>query len=147
MKINKKNISVQKFLRLSEAEIQGLLHPAEANLGYFLAWFQSPQLPSTQSESPLAPNSHVSFNVRVYSTADRIFHIKVNCTLAPSCVQSSRNMSQIHSKPSLWTRHGREDTYGIVDGEIFSKVENNTTYYDRCRRNSFWLCRVDAAGL
>jgi hypothetical protein len=25
--------------------IQGLLHPAEANLGYFLAWFQSLQLP------------------------------------------------------------------------------------------------------
>jgi hypothetical protein len=31
-----------------------LLHPAQANLGYFLAWFQSLQLPSTQSESPLA---------------------------------------------------------------------------------------------
>jgi hypothetical protein len=46
-----------------EAEIQGLLHPAEANLGYFLAWFQSLQPPSTQSESPLAPKSHVSFNV------------------------------------------------------------------------------------
>jgi hypothetical protein len=50
---------------LSQAEIQGL-HPAEANLGYFLAWFQSFHLPSTQSESPLAliplaPKSHVSF--------------------------------------------------------------------------------------
>jgi hypothetical protein len=40
---------LRRFLPLSEAEIQGLLHPAEANLG-----FQSPQLPSTQSESPLA---------------------------------------------------------------------------------------------
>jgi hypothetical protein len=30
-------------------------------LGYFLVWFQSLQLPSTQSESPLAPKSHVSF--------------------------------------------------------------------------------------
>jgi hypothetical protein len=65
MKINKK-ISLQQFLPLSEAGIQGLLHPAEANLGYFLAWFQSLQLPSTQSESPLAlfhraPESHVSF--------------------------------------------------------------------------------------
>jgi hypothetical protein len=46
---------------LSEAEIQGLLHPAEANFGYFLVWFQSLQLPSTQSESPLAPKSHVYF--------------------------------------------------------------------------------------
>jgi hypothetical protein len=54
--------------------MQGLLHPAEANLGYFLAWFQPLQLPSTQSESPLAPKSHVSFEVRVYSTVNRIFH-------------------------------------------------------------------------
>jgi hypothetical protein len=54
---------LQQFLPLSEAEIQGLLNPAQANLGYFLAWFQSLQLPSTQSESPLAPKSHVSFKV------------------------------------------------------------------------------------
>jgi hypothetical protein len=67
MKINTK-ISLQQFLRLSEAEIKVLLHPAEANLGYFLAWFQSLQLPLTQSQSPLAviplaPKSHVSFKV------------------------------------------------------------------------------------
>jgi hypothetical protein len=48
-----KNITAV-ILPLSDAEIQGLLHPAQANLGYFLAWFQSLQLPSTQSESPLA---------------------------------------------------------------------------------------------
>jgi hypothetical protein len=60
MKINKK-IFLQQFLLLSENEIKSLLHPAEANLGYFLAWFQSLQLPSTQSESPLAPKRHVSF--------------------------------------------------------------------------------------
>jgi hypothetical protein len=53
-------------IKRREAEIQGLLHPAEANLGYFLAWFQSLQLTSTKSESPLAliplaPKSHVSF--------------------------------------------------------------------------------------
>jgi hypothetical protein len=45
-------------------KIQGFLHPAQANLGYFLVWFQSLQLSSTQSESslvlfPLAPKSHV----------------------------------------------------------------------------------------
>jgi hypothetical protein len=62
-KINKK-ILLQQFLLLSEAEIQGLIHPAQANIGYFLAWFQSLQLPSTQSESPLAPKSNVSFKVR-----------------------------------------------------------------------------------
>jgi hypothetical protein len=39
-------ISLQQFVPLSEAEIQGLLHPAQANLE-FLAWFQSLQLPST----------------------------------------------------------------------------------------------------
>jgi hypothetical protein len=38
MIINK--ISLQQFLPQSEAEIQGHFHPAEANLGYFLAWFQ-----------------------------------------------------------------------------------------------------------
>jgi hypothetical protein len=35
MEINKK-ISLQQFLPPSEAEVQGLLHPAEANPGYFL---------------------------------------------------------------------------------------------------------------
>jgi hypothetical protein len=57
MRINKK-ISLQQFLPLLEAEIQGLLRPAEANLG-----FQSLQLPSAQSESSLAPKSNVSFEV------------------------------------------------------------------------------------
>jgi hypothetical protein len=56
MRINLKNISA-----VSEAEMQSLLHPAEANLGYFLARFQSHKLLSTQSESPLALKSHVSF--------------------------------------------------------------------------------------
>jgi hypothetical protein len=37
MNINKK-ISLQTFLPLSEAEILALIHPAEADLGYFLAW-------------------------------------------------------------------------------------------------------------
>jgi hypothetical protein len=51
---------------MSEAEIDGLFYPTEANLGYFLALFQSLQLPSTQSESllaliPLAPKTHVPF--------------------------------------------------------------------------------------
>jgi hypothetical protein len=54
---------LQQFLPLLEAEIQGLLSPALTNLGYFLPWFQSLQLPSTQSESPLAPESHVLFKV------------------------------------------------------------------------------------
>jgi hypothetical protein len=62
---NKKK-SLQQFHPLSEAEIQGLFHPAQPNLGYFLALFQSLQLPSTESESslaqiPLAPKSHVTF--------------------------------------------------------------------------------------
>jgi hypothetical protein len=65
MKVNKK-ILLQKFLPLSEAEIQSLLHPGQVSLGYFLAWFQSFQLHSTQSESPLAliplaHKSHISF--------------------------------------------------------------------------------------
>jgi hypothetical protein len=65
---NKEKISLQQFVPLSETEIQDLLHPAQFNFGYFLAWFQSLQLPSTQSESPLAliplvPKSHVSFKV------------------------------------------------------------------------------------
>jgi hypothetical protein len=56
---------MQQFPPLSEAEIQGLLHPAQDNLGYFLTWCQSPQLPSTQSERPLAPKPHVS--VKLYT--------------------------------------------------------------------------------
>jgi hypothetical protein len=57
MKIKK--ISLQQFLPLSEAEMQGLLHPAQANLCYFIALFQSLQLPSAQSQSPLVPKPHV----------------------------------------------------------------------------------------
>jgi hypothetical protein len=44
MKINEKT-SLQQFLRLSEAEIQAILHPAQENLEYFVAWFQGVQLP------------------------------------------------------------------------------------------------------
>jgi hypothetical protein len=39
MKINK--VSLQQFLPLSEAEIQGLFQPAQASLGYFLAAFNT----------------------------------------------------------------------------------------------------------
>jgi hypothetical protein len=53
-------MSLQQFL-LSETEIQALLHPAQANLGYFLTWFQSLQRPPTHSESLLAHKSHVAF--------------------------------------------------------------------------------------
>jgi hypothetical protein len=66
-KINIKH-HLQQFIPLSEADIQGLFSPAQTSLGYFLAWFQSLQLPSTHSESPLAliplaPESHVCFKV------------------------------------------------------------------------------------
>jgi hypothetical protein len=55
-------------MKRQEAKIQGLLHPAEANLGYLLAWFQPFQLPSAQSECPLTllplgPKYHASFLV------------------------------------------------------------------------------------
>jgi hypothetical protein len=67
MKMNEKK-SLQQFISLSEAEIQGLLRPPQAKVRYFLAWFQSLQLPSRQSESPLAliplaPICQVSFKV------------------------------------------------------------------------------------
>jgi hypothetical protein len=61
----------QKTIKRHETKIQGLLHPAQANLGYFLAWFQSLQLPSTQSESPLASKYHL------YSTLNGISHISI----------------------------------------------------------------------
>jgi hypothetical protein len=67
-----KILPLQKCLPLSEAEIQGLLHPGDANRGYFLAWFQSLQLPSTQSESPLALIPLAPKCQSMYSTVDRI---------------------------------------------------------------------------
>jgi hypothetical protein len=78
MKINNTKISLQQYLPLSESEVQGLLHPAKTNLGYFLAWFQSLLLPSTQSESllaliSLAPKSQAFFH-STYSTVNIIFH-------------------------------------------------------------------------
>jgi hypothetical protein len=59
-------ISLQQFHPPSEAEIHGLLHPAETNPGYFFAWFQSPQ----QLESPLTPKCRVC----VQSNASRVLH-------------------------------------------------------------------------
>jgi hypothetical protein len=76
IKINKKNIAAA--ISQSQTEIQGLLHPGEANLGYFLAWFQSLQLPSTQSQTPLALSHFASkpnlIFQNMYSTVNRIFH-------------------------------------------------------------------------
>jgi hypothetical protein len=75
MKINKK--SLYQFSPLSEAKILGL------HLAHFLAWFQSLQLSSTQSVSPvalihLAPKSHVSFNVCTrLETEFFIFHTSI----------------------------------------------------------------------
>jgi hypothetical protein len=66
MKINKNKIALEplfKTLKRQEAEIQGLLHPNQAIVRCVLAWFQSLQLPSIQSESPLAPKSLVSFKL------------------------------------------------------------------------------------
>jgi hypothetical protein len=54
VRINTVKVWLQQFIFLSHAKIQGV-HPAEANLGYSLLWFQSLQLPATQSESPLVP--------------------------------------------------------------------------------------------
>jgi hypothetical protein len=45
---------LQQFLPLSEAEIQDLLHPAQAIFGFFFARFQSVLLSSAQSGSHLA---------------------------------------------------------------------------------------------
>jgi hypothetical protein len=44
------------------AEIQGHLHPAEANLGYFLTWFRPLLCPPyiLKALIPLASKSHVS---------------------------------------------------------------------------------------
>jgi hypothetical protein len=81
MKTNKEALLQSFYLKTikrQEAEIQGLLHPGQANLGYFLAWFQSLQLPSTQSESPLAPKSHVSFKVSTQLRTEFFsFHISI----------------------------------------------------------------------
>jgi hypothetical protein len=43
--------------------IQGLFHLAQAMLGYFLAWFQSPQMFSAVPETPLATKRHGTFKV------------------------------------------------------------------------------------
>jgi hypothetical protein len=76
MKINRK-ISQQQSIPLSEAEIQGLLHPAQANLGYFCVWFQSLQLPSTQRRSSCSnafcSKSRVMFEV--YIQLNSIFNL------------------------------------------------------------------------
>jgi hypothetical protein len=59
--------SLKQFIPQPKAEIRGL-HPGQVNVGYFLAWFQSLQLTSSQPERPLAliplaRKSHVSFKV------------------------------------------------------------------------------------
>jgi hypothetical protein len=74
------------------------LHPAESNLGYFLAWFQCLQLPSVQSESPLAV-IQLAPKSKVYSTMNRTVHISVrisegslylwNLSFAHDCINPS----------------------------------------------------------
>jgi hypothetical protein len=61
MKINK--ASLQKSLPQSEAEIQGLLHPAQVDLGHFLRSFGLSNCPqhSLKVLLLLNPKSHVSF--------------------------------------------------------------------------------------
>lgn len=59
-------MSVHKFIPKSRTELQTLLHPAQASLGYCVASIQSLQLLSTQcplSLVPLTPKSQVPFKV------------------------------------------------------------------------------------
>jgi hypothetical protein len=66
MKINKKK-SLQQFLPLSEAEIQGLLHPAHPVLDIFLRGFSLSSCPQHNLKVLLLLNP-------LYSTVNRIFH-------------------------------------------------------------------------
>jgi hypothetical protein len=107
MKINKKISLCSLYLdtiKRHEAEIQGLLHSAQTNRGYFHAWFQSLQLPSTQSESPLAPKSHVSF--KVYSQLWIKFFIFSTVSIATGY--------------QLDDRRGRSSSYSRVKNFLFS---------------------------
>jgi hypothetical protein len=66
MKINIKKYHCSNFFLYQKLKSRVSLIQLKSILGYFLAWFQSLQLPSTQSESPRAlipldPKSHVSF--------------------------------------------------------------------------------------
>jgi hypothetical protein len=63
-----KNITAAIYFSVISSNPGPLLHPAQVNVGYFLALFQSLQLPSTKSESPLsliplALKSYVCFSV------------------------------------------------------------------------------------
>jgi hypothetical protein len=110
---------------LSEAEIQGLLHPAEANLGYFLARFLSLQLPSTQTESPLAHKCQESFKVRTQPWTE-IFVFRsglprVYCVHKPNCWLHVATPSLAHavslSGPHNTTNSvGTESRSGFCDG-------------------------------
>jgi hypothetical protein len=99
---------VQQFLTLLEAEIKGLLHPAQANLGYFLAWFQSLQLPSTQSESPLTlipfiHKSHVYVLKYEQNSSFFIFRPRLTITGLAGIYYILNNYSQIKTiRSSRW---------------------------------------------
>jgi hypothetical protein len=56
MKINKKIYIYlcSNFFLCQKLKSRASFIQLKSSLGYFLAWFQSLQLPSTQSESPLA---------------------------------------------------------------------------------------------
>jgi hypothetical protein len=53
----------KKITAVPQADVQGLHHPAQSNLGYFLARFQSPQLLTALSESFLGPKSHADIKL------------------------------------------------------------------------------------
>jgi hypothetical protein len=69
MKINKK-YHWSNFFLCQKLKSRVTIIQLKPILRYFLAWFQSLQLPSTQSENSLAPKSHAS----LCPTANRIFH-------------------------------------------------------------------------
>lgn len=103
MKINIK-ISLQQFLNVSEAEIEGLLYLAQANLG-----FQSLQLPSAQPGSPLAPKCHVYFlsihsnceeNFLIFHILIAIIRIRINCNRISEGLQCHNWKTPLNS----WTR-------------------------------------------
>jgi hypothetical protein len=112
---------------VSEANIQGLLHPAQANLGFFFALFQSLQLPSTQSKSPLAPKSRTAFEVLTVNRTF-IFHIsiRINCNRISEGLLSLRPISKCDpTEPILM-----EDDITVIPPKFptrnFPGVSNNS---------------------
>jgi hypothetical protein len=105
---------------MSETEIQGLLRPAQASLGHFLVRFQSPQLSSTQSESPCSNPSCSQILRRLYKVRAQLWtgflvshnSVRISCDRITEGLPCWRNYNVTKQRPGNFGHDAAETVRG-----------------------------------